>query len=209
MFIRRMSDASLFPHRIALLGCALLALTIFAPAVVEAVPLTLSLDNPNQSVAAPPSGTTILDFSGTITVDAGYRFNPPGAAFIGAPFNASGSHSLDGMITAAFDAFFNDLSTSTAGGTFTGTIFQIFVPAGTPPALYAYHLFPDLSDVFLRVQLDDIPNTEFTAQEPFSILVTGGTVPDRGSSILLLGLSLAALCSVQRAFVSRAKRRAT
>lgn len=49
----------------------------------------------------------------------------------------------------------------------------------------------------------------FPNQPEDGIFVTAAIIhptPDRGSSILLLGLSLAALCSVHRVFVSRARR---
>jgi hypothetical protein len=188
-----------FFRRIALLGCGLLALTIFAPAFVEAV--TINLDNPNQTVAAPPSGTTIVDFAGTITLNPNYfvslgSFQPP--------FNQSGSNSLTSTIT---DEFFLFLSSPPQPftQTFTGTILELSVFAGTPPGLYAFDRFGGPSEIFLMATLPGGLDP-LSAREPFSVLVTGVDVPDRGSSILLLGLSLAALCSVQRAFVSRAKR---
>jgi hypothetical protein len=185
-----------FLRRIALLGCALLALTIFAPTIAEAE-LMLSLDNPDQTVAAPLSGTTIVDFTGTVTVDAGFRFNPPGAIDLTPAFNISGTNFLTSSFTSAFVAFVTALSTSTSGGTFTGSIFDVSVPAGTPPDLYAFSLPPldAPAELFLRVQFDEEPNSDFFVLDFFSVRVTGVSVPDRGSNILLLGLSLAALWS--------------
>jgi hypothetical protein len=60
--------------RIALLGCVLLALNIFAPVIVKAVPITLTLDNPNQTLASPPSAVT-LDFTGTVTIAPDFHVN--------------------------------------------------------------------------------------------------------------------------------------
>ena len=183
--------------RIALLGSALLALSIFAPAVVEAVPITLSLDNPNQSVVHPSSGTVTLSFTGTIIIELGFAFNPPGDVLGTQPFNFLGTHHLGGAFTGAFVTFVNDHRGIFTGGTFTGTIFDTFVTPGDPPDLYAFSGggpgFNQPADLFLRVA-DQNNQNETVAREAFSVQVTG--VPDRGSSILLLGLSLAALCSV-------------
>jgi hypothetical protein len=140
-------------------------------------------------------------------IEPGFAFNPPSAALISFPFNASGSHFLDTVGNDAFDAFVTDHTGIFTGGTFTGTLFNINVTPGDPLGLYAFVGGgpPNLpSEVFLRVA-DENNQNETVAREAFSVRVTGVGVPDRGSSILLLGLSLAALCSVQRAFLSRAK----
>jgi hypothetical protein len=136
-----------FSRRIALLGCALLALTIFAPAVVEAV--TIDLDNPNQSVAAPPSGTTIVDFAGTITLDPNYHFT---FLFLNFPFNQSGSNSLTRTVTSEFLTFLNTPAQPFTQ-TFTGSIFDVNVPAGTPLGLYAFDGFGGPSRIFLNATL--------------------------------------------------------
>jgi hypothetical protein len=183
-----------FSRRIALLGCALLALTIFAPAVAEA--LQLGLDSPFQSVAAPPSGTTIVDFTGTVILFPDYHLTN---VFLDSPSNLSDTIRLNATVTPAFLTFFN---TAVGPATFTGSIFDVEVPAGTPPDIYAFGLVPFSSEIALEATGADFL-FEF---RPFGVVVTG--VPDRGSSILLLGLSLAVLCGVQRAFVSRAKRAA-
>lgn len=175
-----------FSRRIALLGCAVLALTIFAPAVVEAI--TINLDNPNQSVAAPSSGTTMVNFSGTITLDPNYHFT---FLFLNFPFNQSGSNSLTRTVTNEFLAFLNTPAQPFTQ-TFTGSIFDVSVPVGTPPDLYAFDGFGGPSRIFLNATLPG-GFDPISAQQTFSVLVTG--VPDRGSSILLLGLSLVALWS--------------
>jgi hypothetical protein len=175
--------------KIALLACALLALNISAPTVVEAVPITLSLDNPNQTVARPSSGTTIVDFAGTVIVDPNFRFD---LIDFDVPFNASGDSLNPGDWEPAFLTFFN----SPDGGTYTGSIFHVTVSATNPPGLYQFNVVPQFpSELFLRV----IPlegGETVSARETISVLVTGVGVPDRGSSILLLGLSLAALWSL-------------
>ena len=182
-------------NRIALLCCALLALNIFAPAVVEAVPVTLSLDNPTQTVAVPPSGTTNVHFGGTLTIAPGFHFESefPSSLVIDLPFNASGTNHLEVGVNPSFVSFL--LGPPPGTGTFTGLMFDVLVPAGTPPGLYAYHLFPDGAEIFVRVRNDEGPLQEFVARANFSVLVTGTAVPDHGSSLLLLGLSLAALWS--------------
>jgi hypothetical protein len=123
--------------RIALLGSALLALSIFAPAVVEAE-LMLSLDNPNQTVVRPSSGTTVVDIAGTIIVEPGFAFNPPGAVIVDQPFNASGTDFLAGVLNDAFVAFVTDHTGIFTGGTFTGTIASFDVTSVTPVDLYAF-----------------------------------------------------------------------
>jgi hypothetical protein len=182
-----------YSRRIALLGCALLALGIFAPAVVEAVPITLSLDNPNQSVAHPSSGTVTLAFTGTTIIEPGFAFGGFNQAHF--PFNFAGTHFLNVDFSAAFVSFFNDHTGNFTGGTFTGTIFNTFVTPGDPPALYAFDggSSPGPAQITLTVvDANGVPNH---AIEAFSVRVTGVGVPDRGSSILLLGLSLAAVWS--------------
>lgn len=68
---------------------ALLAFAIFMPVAAKAItmdPVTITLDNPNQTVAAPSSGFITLDFSGTIVVDPNYSMISIG---VDDPFNMS------------------------------------------------------------------------------------------------------------------------
>ena len=175
-----------FSRRIALLGCSLLALSVFAPPVGA----TLVLDNFDQTVAAPLSGTTIVDFSGTETLDANAHFDVGNVVFT-SPFNESLSNFLTSTPTAEFLAFLNTPAQPFAQ-TFTGSIFDVSVPAGTPPGLYAFDSFGFPAEIEFDSFFDDGTVASIDRAE-FRIQVTG--VPDRGSSILLLGLSLAALCS--------------
>lgn len=186
---------------------ALLALAIFSPLAAEAItvnPVTLSLDNPNQTTAAPSSGVTIVTFSGTLTIDPNYHFNAAGFDF---PNNASSTESLGGAFDAAFNTFLATMGT----GTYTGNIFSLNVPAGTPADLYAYRQFSNLASE-VRVSAFPLSNINspdggpptFTASAAFSVLVTNGNtngVPEGGSTLLLLGASLAGICVVRRGLI--------
>jgi hypothetical protein len=187
----------------ALLSCLFLAAMLLAPAV-QAVPMadpvTLSLDNPNQVTAAPSSGVTTLSFSGTVTIDPNYT---PFSANADAPYNSSSTLFLSGMFDPAFLAFFFP---GTSQGTYTGTIFTLDVPAGTPPDFYGYQFMTsNLSLLKLGVVVfDDKANVvngslEFFAQEAFSVTVTNGNqVPESGGTLLLLGASVVGICCVRR-----------
>jgi hypothetical protein len=175
-----------FSRRIALLGCSLLALSVFAPPVGA----TLVLDNFDQTVAAPLSGTTIVDFSGTVTLDSNAHFDVTMFVLVN-PLNLSLSNLLVATPTVEFLAFLNTPA-QPFFQTFTGSIFDVSVPAGTPPDLYGFDSQGFPAEIELVSVFDDGTLAEIDRAE-FRIQVTG--VPDRGSSILLLGLSLAALCS--------------
>ena len=192
----------------ALLGCAFLTLMLCAPARGVTMPLTVSLDMPNQVTAAPSSGTTILTFSGTVTIDPAWT--PQGANF-DFPFNSAMTNSLTGSFNSAFLAFFLP---GTSNGTYTGAIFTINVPTGTPTGLYAFDSLGGPSELILQVAektmapmylesrpaFDGTGNTTFNVMTPFSIQVTNGTsVPDGGSTIVLLGSALGALGLIRHA----------
>ncbi len=188
------------------LVAALLALVLL-PALAEAVlmgpsnPVTITLDNPNQTVAAPSSGFLTLGFSGTIVVDPNYTM-----IFAGAdnPFNMSQTNSLTASFDAAFLTFFGG-----GNGTYTGNIFDITVPMGTPADLYAFEELSTNPSVFsiTAVPLSNANSPDggpppFTATAAFSVLVTSGStngVPEGGSSVVLLGLSVGGLLFARRA----------
>jgi hypothetical protein len=188
----------------------LLALTALIPLAVEAVPVTLSLDNPNQSVAAPSSGFISLNFSGTLVIDPNYQAS---SASLNQPFNSSNSNFLTGSFDSAFLTFFGTVGT----GTYTGNFFNITVPAGTPPDLYAFQQFtsnPSLFGVVVSFVGDGLlagpaGTPEQSASQAFSILVTNGNqVPESGSSMAFLGLSVMGIFFARRAVVSSGKQAA-
>jgi hypothetical protein len=182
---------------------ALLALAFLLPVAAEAVtmdPVTISLDNPNQVVAAPSGGFITLNFSGTIVVDSDYRLS---FAVVDSPWNMSHTNFLSAFFDSAFVTFL-----SGGNGTYTGNIFSVDVPAGTPADLYAFQELSNLASEltiqafpFSQINSPDGGPPPFTASAAFSVLVTNGTpttVPEGGSSMLLLGAAVAGLCFVRR-----------
>lgn len=178
------------------------------PGVVCAIqvdPVIVTLDNPNQIVTAPTSGVTLVDFTGTVFVDQNWQMDFISLDF---PFNSAQTNFLSGAFNSAFLTFANG-----GNGTYTGSIFDISVPTGTPPDLYAFKLNSTDPPLFLvhAVPFEDVqtfaidsPNGEagFSDSAAFSVQVNAPAngVPDRGSSVLLLGVSLAGIIALRRHF---------
>lgn len=188
----------------ALTSCALLALITFAPATAKAVamPITFTLDNPNQTVMAPASGSVLVDFTGTVTVAPKFSLNGGSIDFA---FNAPLTNHLEGFFTDAFNDFL------TGGtGSFTGSIFNMIVPAGTPIDLYSFNEAGSSAMVTLFGSFNGGSRTlgegGVSASQAFSVKVIGGTVPEGGSSLLLLGFSFALLFAGRRIFAPREER---
>jgi hypothetical protein len=79
-------------------------------------------------------------------------------------------------------------------GTYTGVIFSMNVPAATPLDFYGFQFTSGLSQ--LRLQARNLTNdTTSSANQAFSVLVANdrATVPESGSTVLLLGSAMAAL----------------
>ncbi|MEY2486764.1 MAG: hypothetical protein QOH39_2412 [Verrucomicrobiota bacterium] len=191
----------------------LLALMLFAPGIAEAIteaviidPVQVTLDMPNQIVTAPSSGVTMVDFTGTVIVAPNYRMD---LASFDEPFNNSQTNFLTGTFNAAFLTFFGGGS-----GTYTGSIFEINVPAGTPPDLYAYEVMSSNPSIFtvsaffdggVVANRPDSTNgvSDVSDTAAFSVLVNAPVngVPDSGSTLLMLGASVVALGFTQRMFV--------
>jgi hypothetical protein len=149
---------------------------------------------PNQSVAAPSSGITMVAFSGTVTLEPGWFQN---TSSVGVPENSS--HTA--FLVPSFDSAFLGWN---GFGTYSGAIFDIAVPQGAPLGLYSLNI--DGSPVLLTLAATFVggkfvnggPPAAFASQA-FSVLVTNGnTVPESGSSMLLLGASVAGLCCLRR-----------
>ena len=188
----------------ALTSCALLALITFAPATAKAVamPITFTLDNPNQTVMAPSSGFINVDFTGTVTLAPGFNLT---TGSIDMAYEATLTKHLDGLFTNAFAIFLNG-----GTGTFSGAIFNVTVPAGTSIDLYSFNSSGLSSMVTLFGSFKGGSRTlgegGISASQAFSVKVIGGTVPEGGSSLLLLGLSFAMLFAGRRIFALREER---
>lgn len=183
---------------------------LFSQGLAQALmvdPVQVTLDMPNQIVTAPTSGVTMVDFTGTVFVDSTYRMT---SAHADAPFNSSQTNGLlTGSFSAAFLTFF-----SGGNGTYTGSIFEIDVPAGTPPDLYAFQQFSSNPAMF-TVQADPVfvvanrpdsinGNVGFSDSANFSVLVSAPAngVPDSGSTLLLMSLGgVAGVGCARRRFV--------
>jgi hypothetical protein len=186
---RRMPGVTIY-RNLKLVLCALVFITLgFTTA--RAVPITITLDNANQTVAAP----TVVTISGTIVVDPSYHI--VGTAYF-SPTNFAHTLSLAINTTIAFNLW------DAAGvGTYTGAIFEITVPAGTPPDFYGYEINANnLATLGIGVQ-QIVGGATGGASQAYSVTVTNGdgngnTVPESGASALLLGVSIAGLLFVRR-----------
>jgi hypothetical protein len=184
---------SLIPH-MPLRCAAVLVFLALTSAVVESAPLTLTLANPNQTVALPSSGITTLDFTGSITLDPGYKL---GSATVFSPSNSSGTDSLIAAFAPPFITFFSVSGT----GSYTGSLFTVDVSTGTPPDLYAYRVPLPTPSTFQLSAFNNETQDQSNASQAFSVLVTDGdgtSVPDNGKTVLLFGFSAAVIYLFQR-----------
>lgn len=172
--------------------CALIFLAMNLPSAAHAISITF--DNASQTVAAPPSGVTSLIFSGTVEIDQFFIVNLPQ---LDQPSN--GSNTLAATLDSGFVTFTQSVG-ATQIYTYTGTLFTVDVPAGTPAGTY------DTAQLNLN-EFTAGGNTD-EAHAAFSVVVTGATnggpggpgnsVPENGATALLLGLSLAGLAVAER-----------
>lgn len=186
---------------VLLFACCALVSSIFClPMRVAAAPITLTMDNPNQVTSAPSSGTTVVSFSGTVVVDPAWVMQ---GAFVDAVYNAAKTISLGGAFSPAFQTFVLTMQT----GTFTGVFFTLNVPAGTPNDLYGFQFTSGLSMFKVQVANNSTMTTS-SAMQSVSVLVTPRlpSVPEGGSTALLLGLALGAF-ALQRGVFAREARR--
>ena len=164
----------------------------------QAVPISISFDNPNQTVAAPSNGFVTVAITGTISIDPSYQHI--GVAYF-SPTNFTHTLSLTINTSAAFNLWF----ANNPNGTFTGTILEISVPAGTPADFYGYEVNANnLATFGIGVQ-PVTGGTSTSAEQAYSVTVTNGSaVPDSGATLLLLGLTGAILFFARRAFALKA-----
>jgi hypothetical protein len=173
-----------------------LALAILGPATflqsVSAVPVTLTLDNPHQTIARPASGEIVLNFTGTVSFGADFNFEEAKLDF---DYNRS---STEGIPTEFGPVDFSDANN---GGSVTGVLFTAEISPSTAPGLYGFE-FGTKEPATLSIEGADEGSddeTFVTVMRSFSIRVTNGTaVPDESSSALLLGLSFVTVSLLQR-----------
>jgi len=169
-----------------LLAPILLGLTAFVQSV-SAVPVTLTLDNPHQTIARPASGEIVLNFTGTVSFGHDFHFEEAELDFA---YNRS---STKGIATEFGPVDFSDANN---GGSVTGVLFTAEIFSSTAPGLYGFE-FGTKEPATLSIEGAD-DETFVTVMRSFSIRVTNGTaVPDESSSALLLGVSFVSLVVFQ------------
>ena len=164
----------------------LLGLATFAQPAY-AVPVTLTLDNPHQTVARPASGEIVLNFTGTVSFDHDFHFEEAELDF---DYNSS---STDGIPTEFGPVDFSDANN---GSSLTGVLFTAEISSLTDPGMYGSKFGTKEPSTLSIEGADD--ETFVTVSRSFSIRVTNGTaVPDESSSALLLGVSFVSLVLFQ------------
>ena len=177
-----------------LLGLATFALSAYA------VPVTLTLDNPHQTIARPASGEIVLNFTGTVSFGHDFHFEEAELDF---DYNSS---STEGIPTEFGPVDFSDANN---GGSVTGVLFTAEISSLTAPGLYGFE-FGTKEPATLSIEGGADDETFVTVSRSFSIRVTNGTaVPDESSSALLLGVSFVSLVVFQcKQWGQRARSRA-
>src|SRR5262245_22723600 len=150
-----------------------------APSAQAAIILTL--DNPDQTIAAPTSGVTDLIFTGTLSIPAGFSWDTIGVLF---PHQATGE-----LLFASLRQPPADYDAANNGGTLTGELFRIHVPAGATPGLYNLDSTLAAPSTFHVHALGANENQE-NASAPYSVRVTSpAAVPEPGT-LALTGLGM-------------------
>jgi hypothetical protein len=170
-------------RRGSLLAPILLGLAAFAQPAY-AVPVTLTLDNPHQTIAGPASGEIVLNFTGTVSFDHDFYFEEAKLDF---DYNSS---STEGIPTEFGPV---DFSNANNGGSVTGVLFTAEISSSTAPGLYGFE-FGTKEPATLSIEGAN-DETFVAVMRSFSIRVTNGmAVPEKSSSaLLLLGVSFVSL----------------
>src|SRR5438132_12926972 len=164
---------------------AFVAIGLFAFAQpVRAVPVTLTIDNPHQTVRRPASGQITLNFTGTVSFGDDFDFEE---AILDFDYNHS---STSGIPTELGSLDFSDAN---HGGSVSGILFTGVISSSTIPGLYGFH-FGGHDPAEFSIEGSDERGFA-TVTRTFSILVT---VPDDGNSALLLGTSISILVFLLR-----------
>src|SRR5260370_31077787 len=97
----------------------------------SAVTVTLTLDNPHQTIARPASGEIVLNFTGTVSFGHDFHFEEAELDFA---YNRS---STKGIATEFGPVDFSDANN---GGSVTGVLFTAEIFSSTAPVLYGFEL---------------------------------------------------------------------
>lgn len=167
-------------------NAALTVLSLFSLSTLAAVTaqaqVTLVLDNPNQTIAAPGTGSITVNFTGTVSFAAGYSSSNGGTLFVA--YNASSSN----YVLTQFNSL--DLNLANNGGSVSGLLFTATVSSTTSPDYYGYQAFTLNPAYYSANATNDGGATNSTAFSNFSVTVTPAVTPEPGSAALLVGMGV-------------------
>ncbi len=169
------------------------SLAVLALAVVAALSqaaINLNIDNPDQSVNLPTSGTVTLTFTGTITCSSDWK--PDGNSFAAYPALQNSSTNL---ATTAFDgAYLTYIGTANYGDDYSGNLFTVTVASTDAPGYYGF-LVNSNDAAYMSVEGVHTSGNKFNDSESFSVTVNAVPEP---ASMGVLGLGVAALLRRRR-----------
>lgn len=145
--------------------------TFFLARPLQAVPITLKIDNPNQIVFRPVDGVTVVNFTGTVTIGRGFSFEEAILDF-----------DYDGLPDDGLPTSLGSLRLSKAnnGGSVSGILFTALVSSSTNPGFYGFK-FGGRDPAEFTVEVSN-GRRFVTSSETFSVRVV---VADTGSTLLL------------------------
>ncbi len=156
--------------------------SLLAVAAASQAALNFNLDFPDLSAPLPTSGTTVLTFTGTVDVTAGWDAT---SATLNMPFQVSSFVGLAGAFDPGFVAY---LSGANAGVDYSGNIFSIDVTPSSAIGLYDSN-FNSTTAATITVSGQKGVST-FDDSEAYSVEVTAVPEP---ASLIALGAGAAAL----------------
>ena len=178
--IERLVYSPAFGILLAVLGFSAIA----QPA--RATPVTLTIDNPHQTILRPTKGQVVLDFFGTVSFGDEFHFEE---AVLDTDYNQSSTSGIPTELGSL------DFSQADLGGSVTGVLFTAVVTPLTTPGIYGFHFGGHRPAEFA---IEGSNERRFvTAAETFSILVR---VSDQGNTALLLSLSILFLAFLPRRY---------
>jgi len=150
---------------------AVLSLAIVALASSGAHAIVVTLDDSSLTVVRPLSGSTVVDFTGLVTISQGYA---AAGGVLSSLWTAGGSNSGD-MIDSAFPSFTHNLS---------GILFSVTVSALDGLGLYAFDYYGGPAFVsFGECQIGGGSCNNFSVN--YSLDVVEAAVPEPASGALL------------------------
>lgn len=151
---------------------AVLSLAIAALASSSAHAIVVTLDDSSLTVVRPLSGSTVVDFTGLVTISPGYA--AAGGA-LSSLWTAGGYYGGGDVIDSTFPSFTHNLS---------GILFSVTVSALDGLGLYAFDLYGGPTYVnFAECQIGGGSCNNFSVN--YSLNVVEAAVPEPASGALL------------------------